>query len=243
MQSHTAFSQVSSHLVHKVDNSQIMSRHSLFCILLISQWITLGLIYWVLPWKQNYSFSHVFFSVVLIATVSKLIKFVIRLWVCLLLIDAELNHEGIVKGLLQFWAISDFSASLTLYSAFCVRCAPHHLPLAEPRPSSSHVPGVSLTNPKIKLRCQGSLLKFWDIWITHHQLSSPEDYFIFCSAPQPHSLCTFCLPQMPKSPLESRRLHWFILKTAPPHTRKKEIVGAEVRVKGAYMIMQLKVAS
>lgn len=129
---------------------------------------------------------------------------------------------------------SFLTASLTLYSTFCVRCAPHHLPPAEARLSSSHVPGVSLTNLKIKLRCQGSLVKVWVIWITHHQLSSPKDYFIFCSAPQPHSLCIFCLPQMPKSPLESRCLHWFILKTAPPYTRKKETMRAEVRVKGTY---------
>lgn len=79
-------------------------------------------------------------------------KSAIRLWVCLLLTAAELSHEGIVKGLLQFWAISDFSASLTLDCTFCVHCAPHHLPLAKPRLSSSHASQVSLSNPKIKLR-------------------------------------------------------------------------------------------
>lgn len=120
------------------------------------------------------------------------------------------------------------------HSTFCVHCVPHHLLLVEPRLSSSHVPGVSLRNPKIKLRCQRSLVKVWDIWITHHQASSPKDFFTFCSTPQLHSSCTSWLPQMPRRPLESRHLPWFILKAAPPHTWKKENMGAEVRVREAY---------
>lgn len=118
-------------------------------------------------------------------------------------------------------ALSVFIVSLTI------------LVLVEPRISSSHVLRVSLRNPKIKLRCQELIVKVWDIWVTHHQIFSPKDFFTFCITPQLHSLCTFCLPQMPRSPLESRHLPWFILKAAPPHTRKKENMGAEVRVKGA----------
>lgn len=159
---------ISSCLLHKMDSVQTMSSSSLFCILLISYWITLVLIYWILPWKQNYSFSCVFFSETLITTVSKFIKTCNHTLVCLHLIDVELSHEGIIKCLFQFWAISDFSVSLTPYITFCVHCVPHHLFLVQPRLSSSHVPRVSLRNPKIKFRCQGSVVKVWDIWVTHH---------------------------------------------------------------------------
>lgn len=134
----------------------------------------------------------IFFSETLIATVSEFIKTCNPALVCLYLTDVELSHEGIIKGPFQFWALSDFSVSSTSYSTFCVHCVPHHLLLVDPRLSSSHVPGVSLRNPKIKLRCQRSLVKVWDIWITHHQASSPKDFFTFCSTPQLHSSCTFC---------------------------------------------------
>lgn len=206
-----------------MDSVQTMSSSSLFCILLISYQINLVLIYWILPWKQNYSFSCVFFSETLITTVSKFIKTCNHTLVCLHLTDVELSHEGIIKCLFQFWTISDFSVSLTPYITFCVHCVPHHLFLVQPRLSSSHMPRVSLRNPKIKLRCQGSVVKVWDLWVTHHQAFSPKDFFTFCSTPQFHSSCTFCLPQMPRSPSESRHLPWFILEAAPPHTRKRKI--------------------
>ena len=61
-----------------------------------------------------------------------------------------------------------------------------------------------------------------------------KTYSISCGVPQPRSLYTFCLTQMPKSPLESRRLHSVILPRAPPHTRKKETIRAEARLKRTY---------
>lgn len=229
---------VSSCLLHTMGSAQIMSSYSLFCTFLISYQITLGLIYSILSWKQIFfPFFVCYFSETLITTVSKFIKTCNHALVCLYLTDVELSHKGVIKVSFSFGPFLT-SLSPTSYSIFWVHC----VPLVEPRLSSSHVLGVSLRNPKIKLGCQGLLVKVWDIWVTHHHISSPKDFSTFYSTPLLHSLSTFCLPQMPRSPLEGRHLPWFILEAAPPHTRKKENMGAEVRVKGA-SIMHLEIES
>lgn len=130
------------------------------------------------------------FSEILITTVSNFIKACNHTLLCLCLTDVELSHKGIVKRFFQFWDISDFSVSSTSHNTFCVHCVPLHFLLVEPRLSSSDVPGLTLRNPKIKLRCQRSLVKVWDILITHHQTSSPKHFFIFCSTPQLRSSAT-----------------------------------------------------
>lgn len=68
-------------------------------------------------------FLCIFFSETLITTVSKFIKTCNHTLVCLYLTDVELSHEGIIKCLFQFWAISDFSVSSTPYNHFlCSLC-------------------------------------------------------------------------------------------------------------------------
>lgn len=105
----------------------------------------------------------------------------------------------------------------------------------------SRATGVS-QKPQNKVQMSGISSKSLG-YMSHSSLSIFTQRLLHLLQHSPVSFsCTFCLPQMPRNPSESRHLPWFILEAAPPHTRKRKIQVQRLGWR-EHLIIQLKIAS